>query len=258
MNPLTYKFNLKKDKPDSRDLLFKAEKLGVDRVQLPTQYDLRVTGAVPPVLDQGSIGSCGPNQISNSLRYCLKKLKLSPDFQPSRLYIYFFARVIDGSDTNQDTGISIRNGLKSVSKHGVCSENNWGYNIKKFREKPSNEAIKAAGHHIDGYKYISIPQDLDQLKRALVGGFPIICGIQLYSSFTSAGKTGIVPIPNKQKESQLGGHCVCIVGYNDKLRLFTLMNSWGDWGNDGYFCLSYDYILDKTLSSDFWIVTFFK
>lgn len=259
-NPRGRKYNLIKDRPDERDIVFQPERLRVDLSTLPPSYDLRVTGAVPPILDQGSLGSCGPNQISNSLRFCLKKLKSSVDFQPSRLFIYYFARLTDKLPLTEDSGISIRGGLKAVQKYGACSENNWGYNISKFREKPSDDAIKAATNHMQGFKYISVPQNLMNIKQALFGGFPILCGIQLYTSFESqkVQSTGIVPIPNIKKEALLGGHCVAIIGYNDDRRIFILANSWGGWGNKGYFTLPYDYILDPKLASSFWIVTYFK
>lgn len=260
-NPERRVYNLLPDKPDERDIMFKAERLlGTEPVTLPPRYDLRVTGAVPPILDQGSIGSCGPNQISNSLRFCLRKLKAPVDFQPSRLFIYYFARLTDGSPLNEDTGITIRGGLKAVQKYGACSENNWGYDVKKFTEKPNDPAIKAAQNHIPGFKYIRVPQNLMNIKQALFGGFPIICGIQLYTSFESprVKSSGIVPIPNPQKEALLGGHCVAIVGYDDVRRTFIMANTWGNWGNKGYFTLSYDYIMNPKLASDFWIVTFFK
>lgn len=254
-------YNLIKDKPDERDLMFKSERLlGSTPITLPPSYDLRVTGAVPPILNQGSLGSCGPNQISNSLRFCLRKLKAPLDFQPSRLFIYYFARLTDGSPLNEDTGISIRGGLKAVQKYGACNENIWGYNIPRFKDKPSDEAIKVATNHIPGFKYIRIPQNLMNLKQALFGGFPIICGIQIYTSFESARvkQTGIVSLPNEQTEASLGGHCVAIIGYDDNRRTFTLANTWGNWGNRGYFTLPYDYIMNPKLASDFWIITFFK
>ncbi len=253
-------YNLIPDKPDARDIMFRAERLGVDQVVLPQSYDLRSTGAVPPILDQGSLGSCGPNQISNSLRFCLRKLKAPQDFQPSRLFIYYFARLVDGSPLNEDTGITIRGGLKAVQKYGACSENNWGYNIQRFKDKPSDVAVKAAASHIPGFKYIRIPQSLMNLKQALFGGFPIICGIQLYTSFESqrVKTTGIVSMPDRNKEALLGGHCVAIVGYDDRRQIFILANTWGRWGNQGYFTLPYQYILDPKLSSDFWIVTYFN
>jgi C1A family cysteine protease len=256
---LPKKYNLKKDPFDARDFMFKAEKLGVSTVVLPPTYDLRITGCVPPVLNQGSLGSCGPNQISNALRFCLKKNK-SQDFQPSRLFIYFFTRLLEGSSINEDTGISIRGGLNAIQKYGACSEDNWSYDISKFTQQPSRDAILAARTHIPGFRYIRIPQNLMNIKQAIFGGYPIILGLQLYTSFesTQVASTGVVNMPNKDTEALLGGHCVSIVGYNDNRKIFIMMNTWGNWGNKGFFTVPYDYILDPSLASDFWIITSFQ
>ena len=54
----------------------------------------------------------------------------------------------------------------------------------------------------------------------------------------------------------LGGHAIVIVGYDEEKRLFTFRNSWGeDWGDKGYGYLPYDYVCDKDLASDFWVIT---
>lgn len=250
-------YNLNPDTPDERDRMFKAEKLHVDNIVLPSCFSLR--NSMPPILNQESIGSCGPNQISNCIRYCLKKLKFN-EFQPSRLYLYFFTRLAEGSPTDQDTGITIRGGLKAIQKYGACSENNWGYDIKKFTLQPSNTSIIAGKTHIPGFRYIRVQQSLVNIKQALVGGFPIIVGIKLYKSFESdiVSNTGNVPMPNVKKEACLGGHCVSIVGYDDNTQRFTLSNTWGNWGDKGYFTLPYDYVLNTSLTSDFWIITYFK
>jgi len=53
---------------------------------------------------------------------------------------------------------------------------------------------------------------------------------------------GKVPMPRKNEE-ELGGHAVCVCGYNDKTGLFKFKNSWGKaWGDGGYGYLKYDYV----------------
>ena len=252
------KFILKKDKPDSRDIIFKAEKLNVDKAKLPLKYDLRDLGLLPDILDQGEIGSCGPNHISNSMKYCLKKFNFK-GFQPSRLFIYYFTRLLEDSPLDEDTGISIRGGLKASHKYSTCGENHWGYDVSEFTIKPIDPAIKASTNHMEKFKYIRIPQNLHNIKQTLYAGFPIITGIQIYDSFTSdkVAKTGKVDIPLKNEE-HLGGHCVSIIGYDDNSERFILANSWGkEWGNRGYFTLPYNYILNNKLASDFWIIVYF-
>ena len=96
-------------------------------------------------------------------------------------------------------------------------------------------------------------------------GYPFIFGIRLYSSFSSATVffTGKVPVPNMQTEQLLGGHAICIVGYDDTLPVagrangrFICRNSWGTgWGDAGYFYMPYDVIKTTSMSSDFWLIS---
>jgi C1A family cysteine protease len=63
-------------------------------------------------------------------------------------------------------------------------------------------------------------------------------------------------MPNIETEKLLGGHAVMAVMYDDIKKVFGCRNSWGDkWGDKGYFYLPYDFILDKKMASDFWIIT---
>jgi C1A family cysteine protease len=92
------------------------------------------------------------------------------------------------------------------------------------------------------------------MKGCLASGFPIVGGFSVYSSFESdqVAKTGIVPMPAKN-ESQLGGHCVLIVGYDDAKQWFIIRNSWSDtWGAQGYCYMPYAYWTNPSLASDFW------
>jgi len=65
----------------------------------------------------------------------------------------------------------------------------------------------------------------------------VVVGFTVYESFEddSVAKSGVVnmPLPG---EKVLGGHAVCVVGYDDKTQRFRLRNSWGPgWGQKGYF-----------------------
>jgi C1A family cysteine protease len=56
-------------------------------------------------------------------------------------------------------------------------------------------------------------------------------------------------------DTQLGGHAVLAVGYDTRERRFLVRNSWGPaWGRHGYFTMPFDYLLDDSLSDDFWTV----
>ena len=61
-------------------------------------------------------------------------------------------------------------------------------------------------------------------------------------------------MPSKD-EKCLGGHAIMAVGYDDDKKVFIIRNSWGvEWGDKGYFYMPYEFILNKDLCSDFWVI----
>ena len=97
---------------------------------MPPAVDLRTQ--CPPVYDQGQLGSCTANGIAGAIEFDRKKQDL-PDFVPSRLFIYYNERVMEGT-VAQDAGAQIRDGIKSVAKLGAPPETDWPYDIEKFAQ----------------------------------------------------------------------------------------------------------------------------
>jgi C1A family cysteine protease len=94
------------------------------------------------------------------------------------------------------------------------------------------------------------------MKGCLASGYPFVFGFTVYASFESASvaQTGQIPMP-QPGESILGGHAVLAVGYKDDEQKWICRNSWSEkWGDQGYFYLDYQYLLNKGLSSDFWTI----
>ena len=246
------KYGWKKDKVDIRDFKYAAPPQHIDN--LPPSVDLRPN--MPPIYDQKQLSSCTANAICAAVQFDKKKQGLpDADQFPSRLFVYYNERDIEGS-VNEDGGASIRDGIKSIASQGVCSEGIWPYLEENVFTKPTDEAYNVAKTHL-AVQYHSVNQDLNQLKACLTEGYPIVCGIMLYSQFESqeAAKNGIITMPQNGDQC-LGGHAVQICGYNDDTQQFTMRNSWGpDWGgNGGYFFIPYQYITNPQLSCDFWTV----
>ena len=108
--------------------------------------------------------------------------------------------------------------------------------------------------------YLSVNQNLTNMKGCLAAGFPFVFGFTVYESFefNDVAQTGNVPMP-RFDEQIMGGHAVLAVGYDDGDRLFICRNSWGaDWGDAGYFYMPYAYLLDNNLSDDFWTIRLVK
>jgi C1A family cysteine protease len=238
------------DLPDARDYMYAAPMATM--AKLPTKVDLR--SHCPPVYDQGQLGSCTGNAIAGAVQFDREKQKLKPDFVPSRLFIYYCERVIEGT-VESDAGAMIRDGIKVVAKQGVPPESDWPYDISKFAQKPPPKAYADALKD-QAVSYSRVSQSLGQMKGCLASGFPFVFGFTVYDSFESqdVAKTGVVPMP-ATGESVLGGHAVLAVGYDDAHQRFIVRNSWGTgWGMHGYFTMPYAYLTDRGLASDFWTI----
>src|SRR5580765_6113404 len=149
------------DLPDQRDLIYSAPAAFI--TALPTAVDLRQH--CPAVYDQGQLGSCTGNAIAGAVQFERKKQHLTPDFVPSRLFIYYNERVIEGSVDN-DSGAQIRDGIKVVNKLGVPPEKDWPYHIAKFAQKPPAKAFTDALKD-RAVSYSRVTQSLTQMKGCL-------------------------------------------------------------------------------------------
>ena len=213
------------DLPDQRDHLFTAPPEVL--ADLPPSVDLR--DGCPKVYDQGHLGSCTANAIGAAFEFGLLKQGMT-DFMPSRLFIYYNERVLEGT-VECDSGAMIRDGIKSVNKQGVCDEVSWPYDITKFTDEPPAPCFQEALTN-RATSYQRVPRTLAQLKGCLAGGSPIVFGFRVYESFESqeVAQTGVVPMPTP-KEQALGGHAVLAVGYDEATGRFLVRNSWGSgWG----------------------------
>ncbi|MFN8316426.1 MAG: C1 family peptidase [Chitinophagales bacterium] len=244
------RFGWTPDLPDQRDFRFLARPAMLR--QLPKKVDL--AKQMPIVYDQGNLGSCTANAIGAAFQFCLLKQNPALAFMPSRLFIYYNERIILNT-IQEDSGAMIRDGFKTINKQGVCPETMLPYHIAKFTQKPETKCYKEAEKH-QAISYNRVTRNLNQMKACLAEGFPFVFGFSVYESFesTTVAKTGKVNLP-KQEESNLGGHAVLAVGYDENTKRFIVRNSWGDaWGKKGYFTMPYDYLLNENLADDFWTV----
>jgi len=243
------RFGWTPDIPDARDFLYSAPQAVL--TALPPKVDLRKQ--CPAVYDQGQLGSCTANSIGAAFEFDQKKQGLT-DFMPSRLFIYYNERDIEGT-VSSDSGAMIRDGMKSVAKLGVCSETTWPYNVAKFKSKPPAKAYTEAAKH-QALIYRRVTGGLRQMQGCLAQGYPFVFGFTVYESFESAqvAKSGQVQMPGPS-EATLGGHAVMAVGYDDTQQRFIVRNSWGPtWGMKGYFTMPYAYVTNPQLASDFWAI----
>ena len=84
---------------------------------------------------------------------------------------------------------------------------------------------------------------INNIKSCIRNQKPVLIAIALYDSFVSkeTGKTGKILMPNMTTEKSVGGHELCLIGYDDTKQQFIVRNSWGtQWGDKGFCYIPYD------------------
>ena len=242
------RYGWRADSPDMRDFL-----LAVEPVKsMPSMVSLRKQ--MPPVYDQGQLGSCTANSVGAILEFNeLKQKQVAAT--PSRLFIYYNERAMEGT-ISHDSGAEIRDGIKSVAQLGAPPETLWPYEISKFASKPPAAAYEAALKH-EAMRYARVAQSTLAIQNVLASGYPISFGFTVYESFESdVGANGLVPMP-QPNEKTLGGHAVVAVGYKtiSGQLYFECRNSWGaGWADHGYFWMPASYLTTSSLARDFWVI----
>ena len=234
-----------KDPKDVRDIPMG---LVLPAVVVPVSFDF--TKLMSPVRNQGNEGTCvafasvaGVKEFQDKKEY-RKLIRLSPRF------LYNLCKKFD--DIPFEDGTYPRIAMKVLLNYGVCHESFWPYVARK-KGRPRVGADKdALKFKIKAYARIKSQLEM---KRSLLINGPFVAGVEVFKSwFTKkVQSSGLVPM-SKRNDNSVGGHAICIVGYDDKLKVFKFKNSWGaNWGSSGYGYLPYVYM--EKFCSDAWSAT---
>ncbi len=257
---MAHSFGLIRQTPDKRDFKLYSPRSVTD--VLPEEFDLSVSdsfGKVPQ-LDQGALGSCGPNTADEDIMndQLVQGLPLTP---ASRLFIYWTTRYLQGS-VGTDSGVENRTLLKALNQFGFCAETMWPYrdDIAHMTQKPNADCFNAAlANRITSYAGVTI--SLSQLQGALFTvRRPVLFGFSVYRQIQSpqADETGVLTLP-APGEQPIGGHDVSLVGWSNSRGMFKFRNHWMKapgvpWGDNGYGWIPYDYACNPNLASDCWVI----
>lgn len=249
-------FGWRPELPDQRDLTYGLIK-PTSRTKL-VAVDLRGKNC-PPVMNQGSFGSCVGNASVSDHIFEQRKQPGGTEIIPSRMFVWNMARAMEGT-LGQNEGCYIRDAFKVLAKYGVCSESEFPYAKVNMTKKPPAAALRSASRH-QVIKYYRLDTSVmgamrADLKTCLGSGHPFVFGATLYESFDRITSNGMVPMP-KFTERAIGGHAMLCVGFDDRIKggRFIVMNSWGKkWGDGGFCYFPYDYLTSPFMAADFWTI----
>ena len=238
-----YKFNCLPSKYDERDY-----KLSLKLNESEMANSIDWSKQMSPVKDQGHLGSCVSFAVASLKEWQERKENLFEGkddkiYDFSEQWIYYNAKKIDGYPDEE--GTDLRSAFKVLQKIGVPCEKGWKYNDEEVGKPESWSHLIARWALIKSYERITT---IDQLFKTLNTG-PVVIGIQVFEEIMNVGNNGVVPYPGNTLHS-LGGHAICLVGYNNDNKQFKFKNSWTEkWGENGYGYLSYDYVYNFTMDA---------
>lgn len=229
----------------------KATLLSRDYSVLPAAASLKKYCPTPR--SQGSYGTCVGWSSSWGVRTILEaKAKGMTDpeeiakegFSPHFTYLH----IKNPKDNTCQDGAYVDDALKLFVEKGVVKLDD--YSAECPQQKPEEELYeKASQHKIKGYAGLfasdeTTPFKLKTVKKALASGNPVLIGMLCPASFHAA--KGVWK-PTEKSTDKMGGHAMCVVGYDDNQYggAFEILNSWGEgWGNKGYIWIDYDTFFD--------------
>jgi C1A family cysteine protease len=227
---LRYALGCIKDPYDHRDYSMSRF---LKAVPLAEQVDH--AAALPPIFDQGPAGTC----VACAAGYYDKTFQeglehhwtlTDPAHQFSPLYIYSQRR-----RQPMDEGMTIREAMKILQEQGVCSLACMPYDPRRINTPPTAEQRKAAAPYRER-SYARL-HSIGEMEAYLMTNC-FIAGVMVHERFMDA-PGGIIPMPEPGCE-YLGGHAICVIGFDRRNRMFKFANSWGtQWGDLGFGHIGY-------------------
>lgn len=218
-----------------------------------TSADLR--SSFTSIKSQGQVGACASFAFTSVFEYILNKNGKLTESDLSERFLYYNTRKRMGA-IDKDSGSNMYDAGKALEEEGLCAEELCKYvnDFEAHQEVPSAQAYAdGLTRRVAETKNVNINEQ--DIKSAIVEGYPVIVSLHLHESFNNIGSDGFVKRPD-DSDPVVGWHAMVIVGFSDKDKVFIVRNSWGtDFGDKGYCYIPYSYVLDTSLNSMCCIIT---
>lgn len=216
----------------------------------PTRVIL--TDYLPPVRKQGRQNSC----VGWSTAYYMstytfaKSMKLTPEQLQDPRYQFSPSFIYHLGNQGNDRGMRISRGFEILREQGCATMVNMPYNEQDTTTPPAEPAVKQAVKYRaanTAYLFSGVRGDTERLKTFLADmRQPFVMAIPIFSDFPmkKVEPNFVYDITiDPARKNMAGFHAVTIVGYDEDLKAFRMVNSWGPaWGDNGFIWLAESFV----------------
>lgn len=193
--------------------------------------DWRDHSGVTSIKNQAGCGSCvafGTTATLESMVLIEQKLELDL----SEAELFYCAGPAAGAGRCPQGGWWPARALPYLHEKGLSKEDCFPYQDNSPPCKTCPDRDKQAVHIKKDAEIL----DVDARKKYLTNIGPLIGGLDVYRDFMSYGKGVYSHVTGER----LGGHCISVIGFDDKDGCWICKNSWGPtWGDNGFFKMAY-------------------
>ena len=189
--------------------------------------------------DQGQQGSCVAWSSAYAAQTILFAAATHQDpnsiaFSPS--YLYNQIRLDDCQ------GSYVQRAMEAMQKNGGVPLRQYPYNDQDCEREPSSSDVQAGRQNvIHGFTRLTNDNEkinIRAIKEHLAKDAPVVIGMMVGQSFMQSmmGQELWRPENGDQSQMGMGGHAMCVIGYDDSKfgGAFQIMNSWTpQWGKNG-------------------------
>jgi hypothetical protein len=221
-------------------------KLGYSNSELPKSMSLRQY--CPGICNQGEVASCVGWAVAYAGLTTAQNAKmLVTDYYEKRIrafdaqFLYGLIKSIGDSWCQE--GASLKDGLDVLLEYG-CKPDLWEpwFSCNERGKYNDYTLAIASFNSINQYNAVPIEPGLETVKMAITYDLPVVIGVNLTESFKAGSSVNKGVWSPKPGEMMIGGHAMCVVGYDDNKYggAFEVMNSWGEeYGDEGFIWIKY-------------------
>lgn len=241
----------KKENLDYKKMMgLKISKTKNSKLPVKDLRKLKSNGALPNIIDyssdmpevasQGYQGSCVGWGVGEYYKGYQEMREHNWSNTP-----YSAAFIYNQINGGVDNGSYIEDALLLLMDLGDCKESTMPYNQDDYLTQPNQNQLNEAANYKTEQAYY-LESSVENCKLYLADEEPFIIGMLCDIDFFDIDENNqVYDVFN----NNYGGHCLCVVGYDDNKQAFKVINSWGsDWGLDGYGYVSYS-IWDQVVGS---------